>query len=60
MKTFKTWKLTFTADLVTAGNIDGTYLYEILWSQLQEHAGRCGYLIGSAESRIEQTSGEDE
>lgn len=58
MKTFKTWKVTFTAELVTTYPLDGAasqFIHEFLAEALRKNAGMGGYLVGNDETRIEET-----
>ena len=63
MGTFKTWKVTFTAELVSTHPLDGASsacIHESLSQALRKDAGMVGYLIGNDETRIEQTGGADD
>lgn len=63
MGTFKTYKVTFTAELVSTHPIDGVSsgcIHENLSQALRKDAGMIGYLIGKDETRIDQTGGDDE
>lgn len=56
METFKKWKLTFTADLVSNYPIDGTSsacIHENLAKALRKEAGDIGYLVANDETRID-------
>ena len=62
-KTFKTWKITFTAELVTTYDLSGqssTFIHEALAEALRKNAGYSGYLVGRDETRIDQTGDDDE
>ena len=62
MKTFKTWKLTFTAELVSNYPLEGVSaacIHENLAKALRMEAGAIGYLIANEETRIDQ-EGNDE
>jgi hypothetical protein len=57
VKTFKTWKLTFTAELVSHYPIDGVSpgcIHENLVKALRKDAGAIGYLFANEETRIDQ------
>ena len=61
MGTFKTWKLVFTAELVTTASLDGqnsAMIHEVLADALRKNAGYSGYLVANEETRIDQ--GDDE
>lgn len=62
MATFKTWKVTFTAEIVSTYNISeptSTCIHEALSAELRKTS--CGtFLVGAEETRIEQTGGDDE
>lgn len=57
MTDFKEWELTMKVKLVSTSNIDSQYLRDIIWAQLQESAGRCGYLMGQLETNLKQVKG---
>lgn len=57
MGTFKTWKLVFTAELVTTTSLDGqnsAIVHEALADALRKNAGYNGYLVANEETRIDQ------
>jgi hypothetical protein len=61
--TFKTWKVTFTAELVSTHDISGassSMIHESLAQALRQQAGYVSYLVGRDETSIEQTGGDDE
>lgn len=63
MATFKTWKVTFTAELVSTHDISGpasSMIHESLAEGLRKQAGYISYLVGRDETTIEQTGGDDE
>lgn len=62
MKTFKTWKVTFTAELVSTHDISGqasSMIHESLAEALRKQAGYVAYLVGRDETVIEQTGGNE-
>lgn len=57
MATFKTWKVTFTAELVTTFDLTGsgtTIIHEALAEAMRKNAGYTGYLVANEETRIDQ------
>lgn len=46
MENFKTWRITYTAELVSKHHLNVAMLHEIIAKALQDHAGTVGYLIG--------------
>jgi hypothetical protein len=44
---FKTWEVTYKAELVSTGHINVTLLHEIISKALRDNAGAIGYLIGN-------------
>ena len=57
MSAFKTWKLTFTAELVTTNSLDGqnsAIVHEALADALRKNAGYNGYLVANEETRLDQ------
>ena len=63
MGTFKTWKVTFTAELVTTFDISGSsssIIHEALAEAIRKNAGYTGYLVANEETKIEQDGGYDE
>jgi hypothetical protein len=60
MKTFKTWKLTFTAELVSTGHINPAMLHELIETALRSEAGAIGYLVGESHMELNQTGDGDE
>jgi hypothetical protein len=46
MENFKTWQVTYTAELVSKHHINVALLHEIIAKALQDQAGAVGYLIG--------------
>ena len=54
---FKTWKLTFTAELVTTNSLDGqnsAIVHEALAKALRDNAGYNNYLVANEETRLDQ------
>ena len=45
---FKTYKVTYTADLVSHGTINVTLLAELIDKALRAEAGSIGYLVGDS------------
>ena len=46
MENFKTWQVTYTAELVSKHHLNKAMLHEIIAKALQDQAGAVGYLIG--------------
>ena len=62
MATFKTWKVTFTAEVVSVHDISGqasSMIHESLAEALRKQAGYVSYLVGKDETRIDQTGGDE-
>lgn len=57
MENFKTWKLTYTAELVSHSPLNVTLLAELIDSALRGEAGRIGYLVGESRTVLD---GEEE
>lgn len=47
MENFKTWKLTYTAELVSTSSLNVSLLHEAIAKALRDEAGAIGYLVGS-------------
>ena len=47
MENFKTWKLTYTAELVSTSDLNVSLLHEAIAKALRDEAGTIGYLVGS-------------
>ena len=57
MSTFKTWKVTFTAELATTYDLTGsgtTIIHEALVEAIRKNAGYTGYLVAKEGTTIEQ------
>lgn len=46
MENLKTWRITYTAELVSKHHLNQAMLHEIIAKALQDQAGAVGYLIG--------------
>ena len=46
MENLKTWRITYTAELVSKHHLNKAMLHEIIAKALQDQAGAVGYLIG--------------
>jgi hypothetical protein len=46
MENLKTWRITYTAELVSKHYLNKAMLHEIIAKALQDQAGAVGYLIG--------------
>jgi len=57
---FKTYKLTYTAELVANDWINGTLLHELIAKAVRAEAGNIGYLVGQETTALDQTGGDDE
>jgi hypothetical protein len=47
VENFKTWKLTYTAELVSTSDLNVSLLHEAIAKALRDEAGTIGYLVGS-------------
>jgi hypothetical protein len=52
MENFKTWRITYTAELVSKHHLNVAMLHEIIAKALQDQAGAVGYLIGDDASDL--------
>ena len=59
MENFKTWQVTYTAELVSKHHINVALLHEIIAKALRDNAGSIGYLIGDDASDL-QENGQNE
>ena len=50
---FKTYKVTYTADLVSHGHINVTLLAELIDNALRSEAGKIGYLVGDSRTVLD-------
>jgi hypothetical protein len=57
MENFKTWDVTYTAKLVSNSNINVALIQELIEKAMRSEAGSIGYLIGDSETKLDQTSG---
>jgi hypothetical protein len=46
LENFKTWQVTYTAELVSKHHINVALLHEIIAKALRDNAGSVGYLVG--------------
>jgi hypothetical protein len=46
MENFKTWQVTYTAELVSKHHINVALIHEIIAKALRDNAGSIGYLVG--------------
>jgi hypothetical protein len=46
LENLKTWRITYTAELVSKHHLNKAMLHEIIAKALQDQAGAVGYLIG--------------
>ena len=60
MENFKTWDVTYTAKLVSHSNINVSLLHELIDKAMRSEAGSIGYLVGDAQTKLDQTSGSEE
>lgn len=58
MSTFKTYKLTYTAELVATSWINGAQLHELIAKAIRSDAGNIGFLVGEETTALDQTGGE--
>lgn len=59
MGNFKTYKLTYTAELVGSDWLNSVQLHEIIAKALRSEAGYIGYLVGMDQTALDQTGGEE-
>jgi hypothetical protein len=52
MENFKTWQLTYTAELVSKHHINVALLHEIIAKALRDNAGSVGYLVGEDKTEL--------
>ena len=52
MENLKTWRITYTAELVSKHHLNKAMLHEIIAKALQDQAGAVGYLIGDDASDL--------
>jgi hypothetical protein len=57
MENLKTWRITYTAELVSKHHLNKATLHEIIAKALQDQAGTVGYLIG--DDAADLTGGEE-
>lgn len=55
---FKTYKVTYTAELVSHGTINVTLLAELIDNALRSEAGKIGYLVGDSRTVLDGESDE--
>lgn len=55
---FKTYKVTYTAELVSHGTINVTLLSELIDNALRSEAGKIGYLVGDSRTVLDGESDE--
>ena len=58
MENLKTWRITYTAELVSKHHLNKAMLHEIIAKALQDQAGAVGYLIGDDAANL--TGGGDD
>jgi hypothetical protein len=49
---FKTWQVTYTAELVSKHHINVALIHEIIAKALRDNAGSIGYLVGDDETEL--------
>lgn len=54
MENFKTWQVTYTAELVSKHHINVALLHEIIAKALRDNAGSTGYLIGDDATDLQE------
>ena len=59
MENFKTWQVTYTAELVSKHHLNKAMLHEIIAKALQDQAGAVGYLIGDDASDLQEKDGNE-
>ena len=52
LENFKTWQVTYTAELVSKHHINVALLHEIIAKALRDNAGSIGYLVGEDKTEI--------
>ena len=56
---FKTYKVTYEAELVSDGNLSSTWVHDVIVKAVRENSYG-GYIVINDTTKIEQTGGEDE
>ena len=56
---FKTYKVTYEAELVSDGNLSSTWVHDVIVKAVRENSYG-GYIVTNDNTRIEQTGGDDE
>jgi hypothetical protein len=54
MENFKTWQVTYTAELVSKHHINVALLHEIIAKALRDNAGSVGYLVGEDTTDLQE------
>jgi hypothetical protein len=54
MENFKTWQVTYTAELVSKHHINVALLHEIIAKALRDNAGSIGYLVGEDTTDLQE------
>jgi hypothetical protein len=52
LENFKTWQVTYTAELVSKHHINVALIHEIIAKALRDNAGSIGYLVGDDETDL--------
>ena len=59
MENLKTWRITYTAELVSKHHLNKAMLHETIAKALQDQAGAVGYLIGDDASDLQEKDGNE-
>jgi hypothetical protein len=54
MENLKTWRITYTAELVSKHHINVALLHEIIAKALRDNAGSVGYLVGEDTTDLQE------
>ena len=57
MENFKTWQVTYTAELVSKHHLNLALIHEIIAKALRDNAGSIGYLVGEDATELKENSG---
>ena len=55
---FKTYKVTYEAELVSDGNLSSTWVHDVIVKAVRENS-HGGYIVINDTTKIEQTGGEE-
>jgi hypothetical protein len=58
LENFKTWQVTYTAELVSKHHLNVALIHEIIAKALRDNAGSIGYLVGDDLTELNGDSNE--